>query len=234
MANRGERICSLPLFPLPDVVHFPRTELRLQVFEPRYRQMVRDLQGVAGGAWIGMVLLQPGWEEDYEGRPPVYSAGTAGRLEHVELLPDGRSNIVLRGDFRFEVTEEFGDEFSMRPYRLARVRRWTESTAANDDRELIVYRKEILASAAQLRVDLGERFEFGDGDLEELAREVSTEALVNRFAAELDVPPLRKLQLLAADLPERAQSVQSILRSRARVLDLLRPFRHLAAGAESN
>ena len=204
------------------------------MFEPRYRQMVRDLQGVAGGAWIGMVLLQPGWEEDYEGRPPVYSAGTAGRLEHVELLSDGRSNIVLRGDFRFEVSEEFGDEFGTRPYRLARVRRWTESPTTDDDRELLTRRRRSSPPRCSCALTSASGSEFGAGDLQEMAREGSTEAVVNRFAAELDVPPLRKLQLLAAELPERAQSVQSILRSRARVIDLLRPFRHLAPGAESN
>lgn len=221
---------SLPLFPLPDVVHFPRTELRLHVFEPRYRRLVEDLRNTAGGAWIGMVLLRPGWQQDYEGRPPVYPAGTAGRLKDVELLPDGRSNIVLAGDFRFEIADEFGD----RPYRLARVLRLPEVDSRDDAADLLPTRGAILATAAKLRAEMGERFPLGDDDLAAIARETSTEAVVNRLAAELDVPARRKLQLLAADLPDRASSVLSILRSRSRVLDLLRPFRHLAAGAESN
>ena len=46
---------------------------------------------------IGMVLLKPGWEHDYEGRPPVYPIGCSGVITHVERLTDGRYNIVLRG-----------------------------------------------------------------------------------------------------------------------------------------
>lgn len=58
--------------------------------------------------------------------------------------------------------------------------------------------------------------------------------VVNVLAAHLDLPALRKLQLLAEPLPERALSVLGILRARQKVLDLLRPYRHLAAGAEYN
>ena len=60
----------LPLFPLPNVVLFPNVFLPLHIFEPRYREMVAD--ALASDRMIGMVLLRPGWEHDYEGRPPVY------------------------------------------------------------------------------------------------------------------------------------------------------------------
>ncbi len=230
MALGSDTRLTLPLFPLPDVVHFPRTELRLHVFEPRYRRLVRDVAAAAGRTWIGMVLLRPGWEDDYEGRPPVYDAGTAGRLEDVEYLPDGRSNIVLRGEFRFEIEREFGE----RLYRLARVRPVREPDEALCDVDLAALRRRILATAGSLRAEMGERFPLADGSLAELTQTASTEEFVNRIAATLDVPPLRKLQLLSADLPQRAERVLSILHSRQRVLDLLRPFRHLAAGAETN
>ena len=71
-------------------------------------------------------------------------------------------------------------------------------------------------------------------DREELTRHCAFEELVNRIAVSFDLPPLRKLQLLTESLPERGLSVLSILRSRVQVLDLLRPFRHLAAGSEHN
>src|SRR6185436_14713729 len=93
----------IPLFPLADVVHFPRTELRLQVSEPRYLRLVQDLvarEEEQEVLWVGVVLLKPGWVQDYEGRPPVFPGGTAGRLLDVEQLPDGKANILLYGDFR--------------------------------------------------------------------------------------------------------------------------------------
>src|SRR5579862_5390507 len=94
----------LPLFPLDNVVLFPNVFLPLHIFEPRYREMVAD--AVASDRLIGMVLLRPGWEADYEGRPPVYPTGCSGLITHVERLDDGRYNIVLRGLERFRVIEE--------------------------------------------------------------------------------------------------------------------------------
>jgi Lon protease-like protein len=105
----------IPLFPLPDVVLFPRVSLPLHIFEPRYRKMVAD--ALAGHKTIGMILLRPGWESDYHGRPPVFGSGCAGRIEACEALPDGKYNIVLRGISRFRVVEEHAGE----PYRLASV-----------------------------------------------------------------------------------------------------------------
>ena len=60
----------LPIFPLPNVVLFPGVFLPLHIFEPRYREMVAD--ALSSDRMIGMVLLRPGWQHEYEGRPPVY------------------------------------------------------------------------------------------------------------------------------------------------------------------
>src|SRR5262245_7373918 len=94
----------LPLFPLPNVVLFPNVFLPLHIFEPRYRQMTAD--AVASDRVIGMVLLKPGWDRDYEGRPAIYRVGCSGVITHVERLADGRFNIVLRGLDRFRIVEE--------------------------------------------------------------------------------------------------------------------------------
>src|SRR5216110_384338 len=94
----------LPLFPLPNVVLFPGVFLPLHIFEPRYREMVADT--LDGDRMIGMVLLRPGWDRDYEGRPPVFPIGCTGVITHVERLNDGKFNIVLRGIERFRVVEE--------------------------------------------------------------------------------------------------------------------------------
>src|SRR3977135_4083932 len=96
----------LPLFPLPNVVLFPNVFLPLHIFEPRYREMVAD--ALTSDRMIGMVLLRPGWEGDYEGRPPVYPVACSGVITHVERLPDGRYNIVLRGLERVRIIEEDG------------------------------------------------------------------------------------------------------------------------------
>src|SRR3954452_5610705 len=103
----------LPLFPLRTVVLFPNVFLPLHIFEPRYREMVAD--AVASDRMIGMVLLRPGWERDYEGRPPVYPVGCSGVVPHAERLADGRYTLVLRGLERFRIVDEDHD----RSYRRA-------------------------------------------------------------------------------------------------------------------
>src|SRR5512133_2398532 len=89
----------LPLFPLPNVVFFPRTRLPLHVFEPRYRQMVAD--AMAGDERIGMILLESGWESNYYGAPSVHPVGTCGQIESLVALEDGRYNLILNGEARF-------------------------------------------------------------------------------------------------------------------------------------
>ncbi len=78
----------ISIFPLDDVMLFPNIPRPLHIFEPRYRAMVAD--ALKGDRIIGMVLLRPGYEADYEGRPPVYPIGCAGVITDAEPLPDGR------------------------------------------------------------------------------------------------------------------------------------------------
>ena len=78
--------------------------LPLHIFEPRYRQMIAD--ALSGDRIIGMVLLKPGFEDDYEGRPPIYGTGCSGLITHVERMEDGRYNLVLRGLEKFIVHGE--------------------------------------------------------------------------------------------------------------------------------
>src|SRR5262249_2054604 len=121
----------LPIFPLPNVVLFPNVFLPLHIFEPRYREMVND--AIASDRMIGMVLLKPGWEHDYEGRPTVYPVGCSSVITHVERLSDGRFNIVLRGVERFRIIEE--DQ--SRSYRRALVESLADQAMVPGDRAAI-------------------------------------------------------------------------------------------------
>ena len=106
---------EIPLFPLPETTLFPGVSRPLLIFEPRYREMIAD--ALKGNRLIGMVRLRPGFEKDYEGRPPIYAVGCAGRIEQYELLPDGRYVILLHGLTPFRVLSEN----QQKPYRLGRV-----------------------------------------------------------------------------------------------------------------
>jgi Lon protease-like protein len=217
----------LPIFPLPGVVHFPRTELRLHVFEPRYRALLRDLERQpASERWIGMVLVAPGVRQ----RPrAILSPGTAGRLVEVERLADGRSNILLVGGFRFEIQEEIEGA----PYRRAEVASIEDPPLDEDSPALQALRGALRDAGRALQRELGERFPVSKERLDELA-EGPLERLVNGLAAEVDLSPLQKLDLLRRGLPGRGRELHALLQGRTQMLDLLRPLRRLAAHPELN
>ena len=64
------------LFPLPNLVLFPHVMQPLHIFEPRYRHLLED--ALADDRLITMAALKPGWETDYEGRPPLYPVACLG------------------------------------------------------------------------------------------------------------------------------------------------------------
>ncbi len=106
---------TIPLFPLEDVTLFPEVTRGFQIFEPRYRELVAD--ALKGDRIIGMVMIEPGHEAQYEGRPPILQVGCAGTITKVDELPDGRYNIVLEGLVRFRIR----GEDQTRSYRQAHV-----------------------------------------------------------------------------------------------------------------
>ena len=122
---------TIPLFPLPDVVLFPGVSVPLRIFEPRYRAMVAD--ALKGDRIIGMVLLRPGYEADYEGRPPVVRVGCAGVITEVEQQANGEYLLILRGLQRFEIARENAGG----AYRTARIAPLPEPAADGPQRAAI-------------------------------------------------------------------------------------------------
>src|SRR3954447_23386098 len=85
----------VPLFPLPNVVLFPKAVLPLHIFEERYKQMTADvLRSHRQGA---RALLRPGWEKNYYGRGVIEPVVCLGAILSHERLPDGRYNFLLQG-----------------------------------------------------------------------------------------------------------------------------------------
>ncbi|MGB5811222.1 MAG: LON peptidase substrate-binding domain-containing protein [Polyangiales bacterium] len=112
----AEELQRLPVFPLPRVVFFPGTALPLHLFEPRYREMVEHcLDG--GPRAMAVSLLADGWEEDYDGDPPIHEIAGAGRIVGHQLRPDGTHDVILHGLHRVRLQEIQSDDV---PYRLAR------------------------------------------------------------------------------------------------------------------
>jgi Lon protease-like protein len=189
---------TLPLFPLPNVVLFPNVFLPLHIFEPRYREMVSS--ALAGDRMIGMVLLRPGWESDYEGRPDVYPIGCAGLITFSEEHTDGRYNIVLRGLDKFRIlSEDYG-----RNYRVANIEVLREEPT-DEDRAIIRAERRRLEAllVPQPR---------GRGVDSKVPPSMADEDLVNALAQYLDLEPVEKQALLERNgLVARCRSLIDLL-----------------------
>jgi Lon protease-like protein len=183
----------IPIFPLEEAMLFPGVSRPLHIFEPRYRAMVAD--ALKGDRIIGMTTLKPGYEANYEGRPPIYAIGCAGVITDVEELPDGRFNILLRGLVKFHVTSEDDS----RPYRLARIEAMPE---VPDDAEKGALREQRQRLEALVT----------KGSDSKVPPEILDQELVNMVAQYVPLDPVERQDLL------ELKSV--LLRSRA-LIDLI-------------
>ena len=175
---------SIPIFPLPTVVLFPNVFLPLHIFEPRYRQMIAE--SLAGDRIIGMVLLRQGYEDDYDGCPPIYATGCSGLITHSERLEDGRYNLVLQGLEKFTIHAEEAPAAG-RLYRSAVITPLQESVGAGERDQLRSLRQRLESLLAPLMAAGLER---------SLSPAMPDEDLVNALAQYLEFEPLEKLALL--------------------------------------
>ncbi|MCA1561181.1 MAG: LON peptidase substrate-binding domain-containing protein [Acidobacteria bacterium] len=189
---------TIPIFPLPNVVLFPSVFLPLHIFEPRYRDMVED--ALRGDRIIGMTLLRPGWELNYEGRPPVYPIGCGGLITHADRLPDGRLNIVLKGLEKFRI---LGEEHP-HAYRVARIEALMEPF---DEAE----RDTLKAARRRLEGLIVPPPEGGGAD-PKMPSAMADEDLVNALAQYLEFEPVEKQALLErGGLVDRCRSLIELL-----------------------
>ncbi|MFW3168998.1 LON peptidase substrate-binding domain-containing protein [Geodermatophilus sp. CPCC 206100] len=122
----------IPLFPLGTPL-FPGVLLPLQVFEPRYRRLVRDLLAVPEGAgrFFGVVAIRQGWEvERVAPAEAIYDVGCTARLQTVRPQPDGGFRIVTVGGDRFRLLELLVSDDP--PYLRAEVEWLAEEEAAEE------------------------------------------------------------------------------------------------------
>ena len=163
--------------------------------------MIAD--ALKGDKIIGMVRLRPGFENDYEGRPPIYGVGCAGTIEKYEQLPDGRYVILLRGLTTFRIVSEDGATSSPRkPYRLGRIERLPELLKDEDRVALSTLRNRI---EKQLLAVLPFGADPPDPSLDD-------DEFVNLVAQNLGMPESARQDLLERnDVVQRARALADLL-----------------------
>lgn len=128
----------VPMFPLPNVVLFPRAVLPLHIFEERYKLMTRH--ALEGDGQVAMALLQPGWQKCYYSRPAIEPVVCVGTIVAHERLPDGCYNFLLHGHTRARVVREVRSD---EPYRLAMLAPLAERCDCECQEELAAAREHL-------------------------------------------------------------------------------------------
>jgi len=189
----GVAATRLSIFPLSGAILFPRMQLPLHIFEPRYRALVSD--SMARDRRIGMIQPRGPGEP-----PPLFTIGCVGKIAHVEALDDGRYNLVLEGIARFKLVRELDVVTAFRQVEAV-------LEDAGEPGALGI------ASRAALERE-SRRFAEAQGyvvDWESVAR-LDDESLVNGIAqiAPFDVAAKQAL-LESADLAERSELIIQLM-----------------------
>jgi uncharacterized protein len=184
-------LAELSIFPLPSVALFPGALLPLHVFEPRYRELVRE--ALEGRRIFAVARLKPGFESDYEGRPPVFDVCGVGAIESCSERGDGRFDLAVRGLARVRLLEELPP---LRAFRRVRAERLLEPTP---DPALVAAWQSKLGT---LWRSLAPHLPQSVRDLAALTRDAGTpSAYSDRLAAALVADPEATQQLLSEANP---------------------------------
>lgn len=199
---------ELPLFPLHTVL-FPGQVLPLQVFEPRYQQMLDDcLQGERA---FGVALIQSGAEVGPAATPHV--VGTSAIIQNVARLPDGRRQIITRGSERFQLQEYWATE---KPYLMCRVHNWPWSVSRQPDDELA----QSVGRRLEQYVSLWSQVNDVEINLEQLPQEPTRLAMLSAIALQVSLG--QKQALLETPSVDRLlQKLEGLLDDENRALQIL-------------
>ena len=189
----------IPVFPLPGAILLPRGQLPLNIFEPRYLNMIDD--AMAGDRIIGMIQPQPG----SRAAPKLSPVGCAGRITSFAETSDGRYLITLTGIARFRITTELPSQTPYRQVRAAFAPFEADLSAPHEgeafDRPAFLAGLKHYLERRQLEIDW------------ETAEAAPQEALINSLSMALPFEPAEKQALLESPaLHDRVDVLTALMR----------------------
>ncbi|MBP0616217.1 LON peptidase substrate-binding domain-containing protein [Jiella mangrovi] len=198
-ADESDLPATVPVFPLTGALLLPGGQLPLNIFEPRYIQMIDE--ALAGSRIIGMIQPSLDGAKRKDNEPKLCEVGCMGRIASYAESGDGRYIISLQGIARFRAVEEL----SLRtPYRVCRIAAFVadlDSALGEDevDREGLLRAFRRFFEANQM-----------EADWDSIAR-ASNETLVNALSMMSPYGAAEKQALLeASDLKARAETLIAI------------------------
>ncbi len=197
------------LFPLPDFVLFPQVTQPLHIFEPRYRQMIRDV--LKGDRMLALGTLKPNWEQLYETKTaPVFTEVCLGRVMLDREMDDGKYIIVIRGLCRARIKAE---KLTTTPYRQVeldlRLDKYPESPE--------IQRANRRAELMEALVSTLPKAEASREATESALRDLPLGVLADLIASSLKIPTKSLVSLLAeSHVDLRTDLLLDILREKNR------------------
>jgi len=191
----------MPLFPLGGALLLPRAKLPLNIFEPRYLNMVED--ALAGSRFIGMIQPRRGYEHPVPNAAVLLDVGCAGRITSFSETDDGRYLITLTGISRFVVARELE---AVRGYRRVAVDYRRFAGDLNEETGRVAERDRLLATVKTFFAKSGMEADWP------ALEAIPDDTLVSALAMVCPLEPTEKQALLECPgLAERGRFLLNLL-----------------------
>ena len=194
---------KIPIFPLSNFIIFPNTTVPLNIFEPRYIQMVDDC--MKGNRLIGIV--QPKKTGDLK-KPNLYEVGCVGKITSFNETEDGRYLIVLNGICRYKIVNELAND---KLYRECKINfdNYINDLKENNKEEIkFADLKLIFNDLKNLFKKQGYLINWKDLEKQTLYQTINTLSMVSPFSLEE-----KQILLETSTLVERKKKLEEILKT---------------------
>ena len=190
---------EIPVFPLSNFIIFPKTTVPLNIFEPRYIEMVDD--AMKGNRIIGMI--QP--KKNDQTIPMLYNIGCAGKITSFNETEDGRYLIILNGISRFKIIEELETK---KLYRKCKVDFRNYSYDLDKKNEEIKFSdlELIFKNLKNLFIKQGYTINWKELEKQSLDQTINTLSMASPFSLEE-----KQILLETSNLSERKKKLEQIL-----------------------
>jgi len=192
---------KIPVFPLSNFIIFPETTVPLNIFEPRYIQMIDDV--MKKERIIGMV--QP--KEENNKKPKLYNIGCAGKITSFHETEDGRYLIIINGVCRFKILNEFSNN---KLYRECEVIYNDFYNDTQNQKEEIKFTdlELIFKNLKNLFNKQGYKINWKEIEKQSLDQTINTLSMASPFSLEE-----KQILLETIDLKERKKKLEEILKT---------------------
>ncbi len=191
---------KIPVFPLSNFIIFPKTTVPLNIFEPRYLQMIDD--SMRSNRYIGMI--QPKKTGDLK-KPDLHKIGCVGKITSFNETEDGRYLIVLTGICRYETISEIN---SKKLYRECEVNFKNFSNDLIEQKKQINFSdlKQVFSGLKKLFEQQGYQINWKDLENQSAEQTINTLSMASPFTLEE-----KQILLEANSFIERKKKLEEIL-----------------------